>query len=362
MLLGEAKAKCEAIAQIPLKPSEAQQLHLLYLAKGVGGSTAIEGNTLDEEQVKKILSNELDLPPSQAYLKQEVENIAYACTELAKELVAQVGQSRLPLSPDAVREFNAQVLRDLELSEEVEPGKYGKHSVVVSGYRGAPWQDCPYLVEKLCSWLNELSQPQDLVSGILSAVLAHLYIAWIHPFGDGNGRTARLIEFFILIGAGAPTPAAHLLSNHYNLTRERYLRELARASESGGDVVPFLLYAVEGLVDQLQWQLRDVQAYQIGLAWRDYVHEVFENKISPSDLRKRDLLLDLSWLGEPVRKARIRTVSPRIEEAYRDKTDKTVTRDVNWLIQQELLIQSKDGYLANTDIIFGFKPRSSRPE
>lgn len=54
---------------------------------------------------------------------------------------------------------------------------------------------------------------------IFKAVVAHLYLAWIHPVGDGNGRTARLVEFQILLSSGVPSPAAHLLSNHYNQTR-----------------------------------------------------------------------------------------------------------------------------------------------
>ena len=76
------------------------------------------------------------------------------------------------------------------------------------------------------------------VMPILSAILAHLYLAWIHPFGDGNGRSARLLEFGVLLTGRVPTVAAHLLANFYNDTRSEYYRQLRIASESGGDVVP----------------------------------------------------------------------------------------------------------------------------
>ena len=49
---------------------------------------------------------------------------------------------------------------------------------------------------------------------ILKAIFAHLYLVWIHPFGDGNGRTARLLEFHILTAASLPYPVTHLLSNY----------------------------------------------------------------------------------------------------------------------------------------------------
>jgi hypothetical protein len=49
MLLGEASSKCEHIAGVPLRPATAEQLHLLYLAKGAAATTAIEGNSLTEK-------------------------------------------------------------------------------------------------------------------------------------------------------------------------------------------------------------------------------------------------------------------------------------------------------------------------
>jgi Fic family protein len=98
------------------------------------------------------------------------------------------------------------------------------------------------------------------VYAILKAVVAHLYLAWIHPFGDGNGRTARLVEFQILLSSGVPSPAAHLLSNHYNQTRSEYYRQLDRASKSGGELAPFIEYGARGFVAGLPLPLGSAQA------------------------------------------------------------------------------------------------------
>ena len=108
---------------------------------------------------------------------------------------------------------------------------------------------------------------------------AHLYLAWIHPFGDGNGRTARLVEFLLLANCGVvPMPAAHLLSNHYNLTRDRYYRELARASESGGDTLGFLTYAIEGFIDGIREVIGMVREQQVNIAWE---------QLHPRDVQRR---------------------------------------------------------------------------
>ena len=53
--LGEARSKCDHLAGVPLMPATARELHALYLAKGVLATTAIEGNTLSEAQVRAVL-------------------------------------------------------------------------------------------------------------------------------------------------------------------------------------------------------------------------------------------------------------------------------------------------------------------
>ena len=77
--LGECQSKCEHIARVPLRPKTAEDLYTLYLAKGVLASTAIEGNTLSEEEVLKHLEGKLKLPPSRQYLTKEIDNIVEAC-------------------------------------------------------------------------------------------------------------------------------------------------------------------------------------------------------------------------------------------------------------------------------------------
>jgi Fic family protein len=198
--------------------------------------------------------------------------------------------------------------------------------------------------------------PGELRIGVsvLKAVLAHLYIAWIHPFGDGNGRTARLLEFRILLSNGVPAPAAHLLSNHYNKTREEYYRQLDAASKSGGNIIPFVLYAVQGFRDGLREQIQYIQNQQFDIIWRNYVHELFRDKTSPADQRRRRLILDLSKKNEPVPRHLLTTISPKVAHAYAQKTDRTLTRDLRELRKLGLIVRKIKGYVAKTEIIRAF--------
>jgi Fic family protein len=363
MLLGEAQSKCDHLKGVPLRPDVAAELHKVYLAKGVLATTAIEGNTLSQDQVSKLLEGKLQLPPSKAYLKLEIDNIVHACNVVWDHVLAG---TKAPLVPSIVKSFNKMVLNGLSLDSGVVAGEVRKFEVGVARYRGAPHEDCEYLLERSCTWLDELAKvaPQfawRAAMPFLRAVLAHLYIAWIHPFGDGNGRTARLVEFSILVHAGVPTPAAHLLSNHYNETRTEYYRQLDQASKSGGNIMPFLIYAMQGFVDGLREQIGRIRDQQLDITWRNYVYEQFKDRKTHADMRRRDLVLDLSRAARPegFSVPEIRQVSTRVGIAYQGKSLRTLVRDLNSLSRMQLLTTAPRGFAANTDIIKAFLPRAA---
>lgn len=363
LLLGESVSKIEHIAGVPLNPGAAEKLHTMYLAKGVLATTAIEGNTLTEDEVREHLQGRLNLPPSRQYLGKEIDNVVAACNLIGSEIIRNDSG---PITPETIRRYNALVLQELPLNEDVVPGELRKHSVVVGRYRGAPASDCEYLLDRLCQWLNGLAFPegQEQPFSILIAIVAHLYFVWIHPFGDGNGRTARLIEFRYLLQAGFPTPAAHLLSNFYNLTRTEYYRQLDKASRSGGNMSEFIAYATQGLVDQLREQLRYIRNLQWEATWRNYVYERF-GKGSPTQLRRRRLVLDLSNTTENngwVRVSKIAELSPKIARAYADKTQKTLTRDLNAVEKMDLIQRGHRSVRANKQLILAFLPARAAAE
>jgi Fic family protein len=340
MDLGAIQSKIEHVANALLPPEVARKLQLLYLAKGVHATTAIEGNTLSEEEVRDRIDKKTTLPESKSYLGQEIDNIVKACNAIWNQIFNGKDTS---LSLTRIKAFNRLILDGLPLEKEVVPGKIRRHSVGVANYRGAPWKDCDFLVERLCEWLNaEFSAPHaELTTGfsVLRAIMAHLYIAWIHPFGDGNGRTARLVEFQILLSGRVPTIAAHLLSNFYNQTRLDYYRSLEAARSQDGPL-KFLMYAMRGLRDSLDEQIKRIRVHQWDVAWRDYVYREFRGKRGDAVERRRLLALELANSDQclvPIRK--LPRITAELAELYAHKTIKTLTRDVHELEQMKLVVR-----------------------
>jgi Fic family protein len=357
MLLGEAASKCDHIAGVPLLPDVARDLHTLYLAKGVLATTAIEGNTLTEGQVLQQLQGQLILPASQQYLAQEIDNVSKALDTLAPAIIDGTLSA---LDPSLIKKMNLMVLARLPLEKDVRPGEIRDYEVTVGNYRGAPPEDCEFLLDRLCTVLNETGGEgfSPIAIGIIKAMFAHLYLAWIHPFGDGNGRTSRLLEFFILLAAGVSTPTAHLLSNHYNQTRIEYYRQLDYASKSGGNIMPFLHYALKGLVEGLKTQIKRIREHQLDLIWQYYIYEQFKEKNLDAEKRRRDLLIEISKEKKPVWIQDIKKLNVRIAITYAHIKDRTLNRDLS-LLEQEGFLELRGGKArARKELIESFLPES----
>jgi Fic family protein len=362
--LGEALSKCDHIAGVPLPPDVAAQLHRIYLAKGVHATTQIEGNTLSEDEVQARVDGRLPLPESQEYLGREIDNIV-ATSDLIADDMAK-GKD-MGLTRQRIERFNAMVLDRLPVDDWVTPGKIRRRSVTVGGgiYRGAPAEDCTYLLDQLCDWLSQLDRdaPDEWrrPMRVVRAILAHVYLAWIHPFGDGNGRTARLIEFQLLADAGFPSPACHLLSNYYNRTRQVYYQVLRETSRSAPyRIEKFLSYALRGFVEELREQLRVVQGMQLGLVWMNFVHTADLGTGSETVKRRRELILALPTTPEFTPISAIRHLTPKLAERYATMTGKAVTRDVNALVQAGLLIAKGKAVRPNIEMMLSFLPLRSQ--
>lgn len=172
-----------------------------------------------------------------------------------------------------------------------------------------------------------------------------------------------MVEADLLARAGVPAISYHLLSTHYNLTRTEYYRVLHEtSSRPKGNPMAFITYALRGLVDGLRGQLSEIKAQHREVVWRDFVHDSFRDKDTKRYHRLRCVATDLQQVDEPVPKSDFWLISKRVAEAYREKTGKTITRDVNELLERNLIRREQAGFVANVELLEAFvSPARPKP-
>ena len=106
-------------------------------------------------------------------------------------------------------------------------------------------EDVPGLVRALIEWLN--STDVETIDPIIEAGIAHYEFVRIHPFVDGNGRTARVLATLILYLRGFDTKQFFCLDDYYDSDRPAYYRALQNIDQNTLDLTNWLEYFVEGV-------------------------------------------------------------------------------------------------------------------
>jgi Fic family protein len=347
--MGQTVAYLKAINNTPIMPHFYQELMNVALIKGAQSTTAIEGNTLSDEDIAKLMGGQ-KLPESIEYQGVEVENILTAFNGLLHETIYE---SKVQLiTPELLLRFHKMVGKELGDHFAAIPGRFRNSDVVVGRYRCPDHRDVPELIDKYCKFLQNTFRFEDgkqqFTDIFIEAIVAHVYLEWIHPFADGNGRTGRLLEFYVLSRGGNPDITLHILSNHYNLTRPEYYRQLDKASQTG-DLSEFILYALVGYRDGLRQILEKIQASQLLMTWQKYVYDKFSNvDIGQREVfkRKRSFALEIP-IDRKFTLQEIPNLNIALARMYSNIGGRTLLRDIDELIRLEILNKEGDEYFAN---------------
>ena len=351
-LLGEVCARLEEVRTAPLPPSEALEVEEKYLRRGALAILACGGNQLTGNELDAVAERAADGFLQQGSRESEIWNVLEAC----RGLVRATRKHAVPkLDPDYLGRINATVLAGMELPQGETAGDVRRRNREGAGI---PAENCRLALERYCAWLTSGTfeterADMQVITGILRAVMAHVYLLRICPYCDGNARTARLAEAFLLMKAGVPAPAAFLLGVHYTATRSRFLQEISALDTPGGTVLmdSFLIYALQGWAEALRGLQEDLRQRRLLAAWRLYVQDVFLHaSTEKTATRRRDLLLSLP--AHPTSIAKFSDIPQEVfYDHYRHKNLRTLSRDLAELVQMNLLESSRSGYSPRLDIL-----------
>lgn len=227
--LKEATVQMEELATIPPLPREtAQQQATATRIEHVWSSNAIEGSRLTRAETAEVLESGMTVP------RRPIADIL-AAVDLASayDYMLDLAAQKQPLTEATIRDFNRLVMIK-NTPVAAQAGAYRTIAVWPAGRPDHPYVnplEVPVEIAKLVDWTKRASRT---LHPIQYAADLHYHFVSIHPFTDGNGRTARLLMNLVLVQAGYPVVSIQ----PDELSRTRYLEALVRGQDHG-DLAPF---------------------------------------------------------------------------------------------------------------------------
>lgn len=281
-------------------------------------STHIEGTALSLEQARSILEGK---KVSGIDRDDERELLNY---KKAMDFIAKYLGKDDPVTEGIVRELHKITVKGVR-GEKADPGNYRKiqNYVVNSRTREVIYTppsplEVPHLMKEFVGWINKA----DDISPILNAGISQFQFVHIHPFVDGNGRTARLLSTLILYKTGYDFKRLFSISEYYDKDRPAYYQAIQSVRNNNMDMTAWLEYFMDGLRSQME-EIQDKGKKII----------IVDKAVA--------MLKELSLNARQEKIVRYLVVNEQIDNEQCQKVCKsikrTATRDLTSLVEKEIL-------------------------
>lgn len=209
-------------------------------------SARIEGNhtTLADYVEAKVLDG-----PRRSEQLLEIDNI-----ERAMQQVEDSVEPGAPLTEHWLRGLHATTVAGLQREGDANPGAYRLGPVRIAQADHLPPEapQVPGYMTQLMAFINAADAPKY---DLMKVALAHHRFAWVHPFGNGNGRVVRLLTYALLVKYGFRVNAAGRLLNPaavFCADRNAYYTHLGDADAGTDDALErWCVYVLTGVRDEL---------------------------------------------------------------------------------------------------------------
>ncbi|MHC9543810.1 MAG: Fic family protein [Vulcanimicrobiota bacterium] len=245
VLIAEART---IILNAHLVPKWEVSLRRDALIRSAHSSTAIEGNPLSIEEVSALAEGREIMV--QRKDRQEVLNYLSAL-----EKIPEFAQ-KTPFTAEDLLRLHHHVTQDV-LNNPADEGAFRNRQVVVGNrltgavvFKPPKTEEVPGLVDSFLDWFN--SPDSRKIEPVLEAGITHYEIVRIHPFIDGNGRTARLMATMAFYRSGFDMKRFFALDDYYDNDRRSYYAALKAVNQKTLDLTNWLDYFAEGVVLSLK--------------------------------------------------------------------------------------------------------------
>jgi len=206
------EAAKQAVQHLPITPAVLATLRETARLFSTHYSTMIEGNRLTQEQVSQVVERQQHFPGRE---RDEKEVLGYYA---ALEKAEQLAVAKNSISELGIKTLHALVMAGGRKKVRLSRYRDGQNVIRDSRSRGIVYmppeaKDVPKLMREMAAWIAA-PKPAGLPSPVVAGV-AHYQFATIHPYYDGNGRTARLLTSLILHRGGYDLKGLYSLEEYY---------------------------------------------------------------------------------------------------------------------------------------------------
>ncbi len=307
-----------------------QLKHIFHTLESIG-SARIEGNnTTIAEYIETKLAETKKVPPS----IKEIQNIEKAMAFIEENVKSY------PINRAFLSEMHKMIVDGLlpppNGEGDTSPGEYRKINLKInkSSHKPPDWLKVDDYMNELIDFVNRDDSPKY---DLLKAAIAHHRFVWVHPFGNGNGRTVRLFTYAMLVKTGFNVnvgriinPTAVFCSNRNDYYS--YLSEADKGTEQG--MITWVEYVLKGLKEEIE-KIDKLTDYNF------LRKEILIPTISHSLERKYINDLEAKILKKAIDMQVVQAAD--VKEFFIGKADAEVSRQIRKLIHKKMLVPEKEG-------------------
>ena len=271
----EAATLVKTLSSMPYKLEWVEELQEMQLRREVSGTTRIEGAEFTQREFDIAMSEESP---------EELRNRSQRQVNSAMKTYRWIAtlDENIPVDAELMLKIHAIMIRGAD-DDHCNPGELRSKDENVTF--GSPLQrgseggtECNEAFEGLA---EAISREFSEHNGIMQALAAHYHLAAMHPFLDGNGRTARAVESLLLKREGLKDLNFIAMSNYYHDEKRRYLEVLSEVRKANFDLTPFLLFGLDGIISQSAALLEIIKENLKVFLFRKTVKELFGSNVFP---------------------------------------------------------------------------------
>jgi len=339
----------ESLRELPMLPSQAKSFEEKLIHRSIFSTAAIEGNPLREHEVSEIITGSNDKDAKEGK-KIEIYNLAQAYQFI--EAVSQ--EENFIIDEKLIIRIHEIITKNLNYDDCI-PGRYRNHIVKVGdrthgGVTTPPkcLADIKNLMETFVNWFKYIEESDFLP--VYKAAIAHYHLAKIHPFADGNGRVARLIESAILKKYGIKYLPEMLSNYYYREIDDYYIAFSLCRKDKRYDISPFIIFVLKGAIQSLKEVKKHISDHLKTSALGEYFQNLYKNKLIS---KRQHELLNILLESSPncgITSQSIQRELP-FRTLYVKVTDRTARRDITKLNAMKLLKESDGMYVLDREIL-----------